>query len=196
MLFSEEYYRDLIAKLGLPEMPIVRAERQRSLALDALKFRVDFAGMVKKFVQFAAYNNLDQLAMADICFETISDMRDGNVPENISVYMKVPVEYGGKLEFSNMFLIRTRPFKAILDKFFDEQVLAFNKELGSVSGLEKDVKARNTGFVLPEVLFVPNPKGIVFVPALKGFAGAGGNATTDQMSEIGSTMFLNNNGRF
>ena len=55
---------------------------------------------------------------------------------------------------------------------------------------------KNNGFLLPTELYVPNPEGLIFLPALKGFAGAGGNTTADKMSEIGSTMFLKNSGRF
>lgn len=188
MIFSEEYYRDLIAKLGLPEMPIVKVTRKNPVAIDNIKLRADFISMVQRFVQFVAYNNLEQIAMAEMSMDDIYQMREGVVPENISVYIKVPVEYGGKLEFSNMFLIRTRPFRAVLDKFIDEQVLIFNKG--------RNISNVDDGFEMPPELFVPYPNGIVFIPALKGFAGAGGNATTDKMSEIGSTMFLKNDGRF
>ena len=188
MILSEEYYRDLIAKLGLPEMPILRVEKKTKTQIDKFKFRSDFMVMAKKFMQFAAYNNMEQIAMADISMDSVVYMREGVIPENFSVYMKIPMEYGGKLEFSNMFLIRTKPFKDILDKFIDEQIITFNKG-------EKIVDI-NAGFKMPNEIFVPYPKGIVFVPALKGFAGAGGNATTDKMSEIGSTMFLNTSGRF
>ena len=52
------------------------------------------------------------------------------------------------------------------------------------------------GFIYPTELYIPNPEGIVFLPALKGFAGAGGNTSADKMSEIGSTMFLKSGGRF
>ena len=188
MIFSEEYYRDLIAKLGLPEMPIVKVTKDVSVTVDAIKLRMDFMVMARRFVQFVAYNNLEQIASAEMSMENIYQMRDGIVPENISVYIKVPVEYGGKLEFSNMFLIKTRPFRGILDKFIDEQVLTFNKG--------REIRNMDAGIEMPSELFVPYPNGIVFVPALKGMAGAGGNATTDQMSQIGSTMFLKNDGRF
>lgn len=188
MLFSEEYYKDLIAKLGLPEMPISKVVYKGKNLLNPQTFRDDFLKISKKLMQFVSYNNIGQLIEAGIPIETIDELHNGIIPENISIYIKKPIEYGGKLEFSNMFLIRTRPFKNILDTFMDEQILTFNREHPGYD--------RNNGFILPTELYIPNPEGLIFLPALKGFAGAGGNTTADKMSEIGSTMFLKNDGRF
>jgi len=188
MLFSEEYYHDLIAKLGLPEMPITKVKYQGKNVLGAMDFRKNFFKVSKKLLQYVAYNNITQLMDANFSMETLQELHRGLFPENISVYLKKPLEYGGELEFSNMFLIRTRPFKQILDAFIEEQILSFNKEH---PGYDK-----KNGFLLPTELYVPNPEGVIFLPALKGFAGAGGNTTADKMSEIGSTMFLKNTGRF
>ncbi len=188
MLFSEEYYRDLIAKLGLPEMPILKVTYQGKNVLDARSFRSDFFKISKKLMQYVSFNNISQLIEANFPIETVEELHEGLIPENITIYLKKPIEYGGKIEFSNMFLVRTRPFKRILDTFIDEQILSFNKEH---PGYDK-----KNGFLLPTELYVPNPDGIIFLPALKGFAGAGGNTAADKMSEIGSTMFLKNSGRF
>lgn len=188
MLFSEDYYRDLIAKLGLPEMPITKVKYQGKNFLNPKLFREDFLKISKKLMKFVAYNNITQLIDAGFPIDTIDELHKGFIPENITVYIKKPLEYGGKLEFSNMFLIRTRPFKNILDTFIDNQILSFNKEHPAY-----DMK---NGFIYPTELYIPNPEGIVFLPALKGFAGAGGNTSADKMSEIGSTMFLKSGGRF
>ncbi|MDR2098994.1 MAG: hypothetical protein LBO78_03140 [Rickettsiales bacterium] len=182
MLYTEDYYRDLIAKLGLPEMPIAKVAFRGKSREAAKKFRAGFANISKKILQFAYYNNIKDLVDADFDRDAIMGLSRGETPENIDIYLKAPAEYGGSLEFSNMFLIKKYPFKAILDRFVDEQVMAFSREHGGSS--------RDTGFVMPSELFVPNPKGIIFIPALKGITGAGGNSSTDRMTEIGSTLFL------
>ena len=158
MLFSEEYYHDLIAKLGLPEMPILKVSYKGKNILNPESFRNDFFKISKKLLQYASYNNISQLMEANFPIEAIQELHAGLLNENITIYLKKPVEYGGKLEFSNMFLIRTRPFKQILDTFIDEQILSFNKEY---PGYDK-----NNGFLLPTELYVPNPDGIIFLPAL------------------------------
>jgi hypothetical protein len=182
MLFTEDYYRDLISRLGLPEMPIRKVQFSGKSRDAAIAFRAKFAPISKKALQFAYYNNIKELVEAGFERDAIMDLAHGDIPENLDIYLKTPAEYGGTLDFSNMFLIKKYPFKAILDKFMDEQVLAFARERGGAS--------RDTGFVMPSELFAPNPKGMVFIPTLKGITSPGGNSSTDRMTEIGSTMFL------
>ena len=188
MLFSEEYYHDLIAKLGLPEMPILKVKYQGKPSVNLKNFRLDFLKISKQLMKYVSFNNITQLIDAGFTFDIIEELHDGIIPENLTIYLKKPLEYGGKLEFSNMFLIKTRPFKNILDTFLENQIISFN--------LEHPGYDRNKGFLLPTEFYVPNPEGVIFLPALKDFAGAGGNTSTDKMSEIGSTMFLKNDGRF
>lgn len=186
MLFSENYYRDRISKLGIPEMPIKRVVFNPDNLSKCEKLYNDFFKISKKLMQFVYYNNFDDLIGANFSNESIMQMYDGVVPENIDIYLKVPFEYGGTLDFSNMFLVKKRPFKELIDNFIDEQVLSFNKE-------QKNFNMKN-GYQYPTELYVCNPKGIVFLPALKGFAGAGGNTSADIMTEIGSTMFSKSGG--
>ena len=56
MLFSEEYYKDLIAKLGLPEMPISKVIYKGKNLLNPQTFRDDFLKISKKLMQFVSYN--------------------------------------------------------------------------------------------------------------------------------------------
>ena len=186
MLFSENYYRDLISKLGLPEMPIKKVSFAKRDMIDVHHLYKNFAKISKKLMQFVYYNNLEDLINANFPHETIMKMRDGIVPENIDIYLKTPFEYGGTIDFSNMFLINKRPFKDLIDNFIDQQVITFNKENANFSNKK--------GYQPPSELYVPNPPGIVFLPALKGFAGAGGNSSADIMTEIGSTMFSKSGG--
>ncbi len=186
MLFTENYYRDLIAKLGIPEMPIKKVLFKKDYLSNCPKLYNDFFKISKKLMQFVYYNNIEDLIGANFSHESIMKMRDGILPENIDIYLKVPFEYGGTIEFSNMFLIKKRPFKDLIDSFIDEQVLTFNRSNGNFN--------RESGYQYPTELYIPNPKGIIFLPALKGFAGAGGNTSADIMTEIGSTMFSKSGG--
>ena len=185
MLLDENYYRDLISKLGLPEMPIIKVEKQDIPQTTLQKFYNDFNYITKKLLQFVFYNNIQDLISADFSNDAIMKMKNGILPENIDICLKKPFEYGGELDFSNLFLIKKRPFKTIIDQFIDEQVLNFNRE---------KISSFSNGYELPNVLFVPFPKGIVFLPALKGFVGPGGNTSADIMTEIGSSMFVKSGG--
>ena len=88
MLFSEEYYKDLIAKLGLPEMPISKVIYKGKNLLNPQTFRDDFLKISKKLMQFVSYNNIGQLIEAGIPIETIDELHNGIIHENISIYIK------------------------------------------------------------------------------------------------------------
>ncbi|MDR1476584.1 MAG: hypothetical protein LBI17_00455 [Rickettsiales bacterium] len=180
MLYSEEYWRDTIGRLGLPEMPISKAAYKTKDRNVVGPFMDAFPKIAKKAVQFAYYNNMKELVDAGFEHDAIMEMGRGAIPENVDVYPKRPAEYGGELDFSNVFLVRRHPFKQMLDTFIGRQVLAFAKE--------HPLYDKENGFALPTELFVPDPKGIIFLPALKGFLGPGGNSSTDRMTEAGGTV--------
>lgn len=184
MIFGKEYYRDLIAKAGLPEMPITKVNLNTNLQINKQSFYTNLIKLSKKFVQFIAFNNITDLFKLNQSFENIELMKNKIIPENLSIYIRIPPNYDGKLEFTNLFLIPTYPFKQILDNFITEQIIIYNKQ------------TRNKTINYPTELYIPNPTDMVFIPALKGFTSPGGNTSTDKMSEIGSTMFLKNDGRF
>lgn len=178
MLKSLEYWRDQIAKIGLPEMPI-----ERVLLADASARWAwgEPRAVAQKLLRFAYYEKIPDLAQAGFPIEVVASLGRGEFPENLSVAFKTPAAYGGRLDLANMFLIARYPFREMLDKFYDMQVLEYNHELyGDAPG----------ALALPPEMFVAAPKGIVFLPALRGFTSAGGNATTDRMTEIGSTLGL------
>ena len=181
MQFTEEHYKNLISKLGLSEMPIKKVE----LATVPIpkNYDKDFFKVSIQFIKYIANNNITDLMNANISFDEIDIMEKGTIPKNFTVLLKIPIEYGGKLEFANMFLIKIFPIKEILNTFLRTQIINYNK-------------TNNGDLKYPTTLYVPNPKGLIFTPQESSFAGFGGNTTTDKMTEIGSTMFLNKNERF
>ncbi|MDR1009163.1 MAG: hypothetical protein LBL52_02825 [Rickettsiales bacterium] len=185
MIRGMEYYRDLIGRLGLPEMPLAKVALALGREADKA-VRLEFPKLARQAARYAYYKNLQQIVEAGFSKEEAMALAAGHIPAGIDLYMKAPAEYGLALDFTSVFLVRRHPFRSILDRLLLEQVLHFNAG---------KVPSREAGFALPSELYMPNPKGLVFAPALKGLAGAGGNAATDRMSEIGSTMFLKSDGR-
>ena len=181
MQFTEEHYKNLISKLGLSEMPI---KKVNLCPIPIHKnYDKDFFKISIQFIKYIANNNISDLMNANISFDEIDIMEKGIIPKNFTVFLRTPIEYGGKLEFSNMFLIKTFPIKEILNTFLRTQITNYNK-------------VNESSLKYPTSLYVPNPKGLIFTAQESSFAGFGGNTTTDKMTEIGSTMFLNKNERF
>ena len=180
MQFTEEHYKNLISKLGLPEMPIKKVEL--STIPNHKDHDKDFFKISTQFIKYIAHNNIGELMNANISFTEIDLMEKGISPKNYTTYLKTPIEYNGKLEFSNMFLIKICPVKEILNTFIRTQISYYNK-------------GNNSILKYPNSLYVPNPTSLIFNPAQSTFAGFGGNTATDKMTEIGSTMFLNKSER-
>ena len=96
-------------------------------------------------------------------------MRKGIIPPNSMVWLRVPFEYGGKAEFSNMLFMRRRPVENILSSFIDNQI---------------KVMCKNGQ--MPEKLFLPNPEDKVLVTMFNGTIGGGGNTSADRLEEVAS----------
>jgi hypothetical protein len=165
MIRGEEYWRDRIGELGLPEMPIKACARAKGY--DLAGSRREFLALAGKFLQYTFYADFETLASAGFPFEAAMQMKSGELPQNIDIMLKTPVEYGGSISIANMFIIKKYPFRDILAAFIAEQT--------------------NAG---EDTIFAPNPNGRVFLPALRGFAGAGGNTTDDRMTAAGVAMMM------
>ncbi|MDR3126459.1 MAG: hypothetical protein LBT92_02400 [Rickettsiales bacterium] len=165
MINGEERWRDRIAELGLPEMPLKASTRARNY--DLAESRRELLMLADKFLQYTFYADFETLAAAGFPFEAAMQMKSGTLPQNIDIMLKTPVEYGGEITISNMFVIKKYPFRDIIATFLSEQ---------TAHGAE--------------VLFTPDPSGRVFLPALRGFASAGGNTTDDRMTAAGASMSM------
>ncbi len=181
MQFTQEHYKNLISKLGLPEMPIKKVQLS-SIPLHK-NYDKDFFKISTQFIKYIAHNNIGELMNANISFNEIDLMEKGIISKNFTTYLKTPIEYGGSLEFSNIFLTKTFPIKNILNSFLRTQIANYNTENKNI-------------LKYPTTIYIPNPTGLIFTPSQSSFTGFGGNTTTDKMTEIGSTMFLNKSERF
>ncbi|MDR1360950.1 MAG: hypothetical protein LBJ18_01410 [Rickettsiales bacterium] len=81
------------------------------------------------------------------------------LPANLTLRLRVPLVYGGKLEIDNMFLCRTFPHSYNMDRFVMEQAGAAE-------------------------LWLPSPVKKVYIPAHMLGGGEGGNATEDRLSQL------------
>ncbi len=88
------------------------------------------------------------------------------MPPNLSIRLRVPLVWGGKLEIENMFLCRTFPHSNNMDRFIIEQTGA-------------------------ATVWLPNPAKKVYVPAHTASGGDGGNATEDRLSQLAAQLASN-----
>ena len=81
------------------------------------------------------------------------------LPRNTSIRFRIPLTLGGELSVENMFLCRTFPHSQKLDIFIMEQ-------------------CNN------DTIWLPNPAHAIYVPTHLAGGGAGGNATSDRLTQM------------
>ncbi len=117
--------------------------------------------VARDFVRLLSYNYTMELRSAGVSEEGIFYMKKGKIPENFTVHLKYPLEYGGKIDFSNMVFMQDKPFHDMIHSYLDEQMMT------------------PTGISYPPLLYVPTPVGKIYVP-FGMFTGSGGKNKQDR----------------
>ncbi len=115
----------------------------------------------RDFVRLLSYNYTMELRSAGVSEEGIFYMKKGKIPENFTVHLKYPLEYGGTIDFGNMVFMQDKPFHDLIHSYLDEQMIT------------------PTGISYPPLLYVPTPVGKIYVP-FGMFTGSGGKNKQDR----------------
>ncbi|MHA1550065.1 MAG: hypothetical protein ACTSXV_01265, partial [Alphaproteobacteria bacterium] len=120
-IFSEAFWKNEIARMGLPEMPLqaVTKQKENPIYCEPKKYKE----LQKSFLKKVGFNHeeMQNLWRISLTREGIVQVREGKLPENLNIIFKVPLDYGGKEEIENMLLIQTHPFTDILFRFLRSQ---------------------------------------------------------------------------
>lgn len=157
-------------QMNLPGVPLQKARRNSMSKKEILNMQKEFKRARRDFLKFVAYNLREQLVTLGLLPFEIEQMQRGRSPENFNVHIKIPFEYGGTLDFSNLIVMPTHPYLDEIYKFIDMQLLHY------------PVGAPAT------VLYIPTPKGKVF--HIRGgtiIGGDGGQALGDRSVFAGWT---------
>ena len=159
-LFNDMYFpgMDLMAVSYMPRDIVDRFEQRKSLNRS-----------IRDFVRFLSYHHTNDLRSAGVTEEGLFYMKRGQQPENFTVHLKYPLDYGGSVSFDNMVFLQTRPFHDLIHLYINKQVL----------GPE--------GRLTPSTLYVPVPPGKVYIP-VGLFTGSGGKNKQDRSVLSGFTQ--------
>ncbi|MDR2901643.1 MAG: hypothetical protein LBU87_00840 [Lactobacillales bacterium] len=164
---DQAYWEKIFKEMNFPGMDLMAVIYFREI--DNLpEFHNKFRLLARDFMKFLNYNHSLELRAAGVNDENIFLMKKGFVPENFTVLLKYPLQYGGSLDFSNMVLIQTNPFAADIRRYIDMQLTGA------------------TGFLRPKTLYVPVPPGKIYVP-FGLFTGSGGKNKQDKSVMAGFT---------
>lgn len=150
-----------LVDLFMDDMPVVEFIPQESAV--APDWFVKYKTLRRDFMR-SLTDSIEDLAFLNLSQDEFMGLIMGrSMPANLSLRLRVPLVWGGKLEIENVFLCRTFPHSHNLDRFIIEQA-------GS-----------NT-------IWLPNPARKVYVPAHTASGGDGGNATEDRLSQMAAQI--------
>lgn len=137
-----------MSQMDLPNMELLEVNYVMLDPRWRLELRKAFKRARRDFLKYVGYHHVNELLSAGIDEEGIRKIKKGKAPENFNVHVRVPFDYGGTNDFSNLVLIQTHPFHVAIHKFIDMQTLS--QPQGSK----------------PRRLFIPAPKGKVYIPGV------------------------------
>lgn len=141
-----------LVSLSVPDMPIIEIPAiAKPISPDWFskykELRRNFMSNLNDSIEDLAW-----MQMASEEFMSLISARE--LPENLTLRLRIPLIFGGKLDISNMFLCKTFPHSHNMDRFIIEQ-----------SG--------------NPMIWLPNPDKKVYIPMHNMGGGDGGNATGD-----------------
>lgn len=150
-----------LADLYMDDLPVMEfTATDKAVSPD---WFVKYKALRREFMR-SLTDSVEELAFLNLSQDEFMGLIMGRaMPANLSIRLRVPLVWGGKLETSNMFLCRTFPHSHNMDRFIIEQ-------------------AGNP------TIWLPNPARKVYVPAHTASGGDGGNATEDRLSQMAAQI--------
>lgn len=165
MQYNQSAAEKRIAELGMDDMPL--KSLQPAPHMIAPDWFVKYKELTHKFMQ-SLTDSVQELAMLNLSQDEFMALIMGHaLPNNMSLRLRVPLMWGGKLEIDNMFICRTFPDSHNMDRFILEQ-----------SGAP--------------TIWLPAPEKKVYLPTRVGLGGAGGNATSDRLTQVAAQISASN----
>ncbi len=161
MHWSQEVAEKRIADLGMKDLPLVQIHPlPHPVPQDWYTKYHDF---IHEFVKTLG-DSISELAYMNLPQGDFIDLVMGHrMPDNLSLRLRTPLVWGGKLEPDNMFLCTTFPHSYNMDRFIIEQ-----------NG--------------NDLIWMPNPAKKVYWPVHMMNGGDGGNATSDRLSQMAAQI--------
>jgi hypothetical protein len=159
------FWIDRFNQMYFPGMDLIETKLHTALS-HSLEEKELFQQTRREFLQYLYFDYKNDLRSAGFDEESILILKKGWITENHQIHMKIPVEYGGKIEFDNLILIQNIPYHRNIHLYLNEQTSML--DIGT----------------LPSKLYIPFPKGKVFIPPTN-YTGSGGKGKHDRSAFAG-----------
>lgn len=158
---DQSHWESLFNEMNFPGMDLMVVPYYPDEAADFVARQKFLNRTIRDFTRFLSYHHANDLRAAGVTEEGLFYMKHGQIPENFTVHLKYPLDYGGKVDFENLVFIQARPFHELIHLYLNKQIL----------GPE--------GALTPAQLYVPVPTGKVYIP-LGLLTGSGGKNKQDR----------------
>ena len=165
----QSFWEALFKEMNFPGMDLMAVGNFDLSSDDLVEQRLFFRRSMRDFLKLLGYNYANDLRDAGVTEEGLFHIKKGNLPENFTVHLKYPLEYGGRIDFNNMVFMQMHPYHDLIHAYIDQQLVGVN------------------GSVRPRQLFVPVPVGKVYVPT-SNYTGSGGKNKQDRSTLAGFTQ--------
>ena len=156
-----DYWEAKFQAMNFPGMDLVEATAYPVTLLEKISRKKQYARVKRDFLKYISYHYINDLRNAGLNEEDLFYLKKGIVPENFNIHLKIPFDYTGTVDFSNMVFMQSRPYHEEIHRFMDMQME--NMEPG----------------LLPYKLYIPVPTGKVYIP-LTMYTGSGGKGKHDR----------------
>ncbi len=161
MLKDLAFWEAKFQEMNFPGMDLVEATAYPLTLLEKVNRKKQYKRVKDDFLKYLSYHLVNDLRNAGLTEESIFYFKKGILPENFNIHLKVPFDYTGVVDFSNMVLIQNRPYHEDIHRFMDMQMEGM--PVGTI----------------PQKLYIPVPTGNVYIP-LTMYTGSGGKGKHDR----------------
>ena len=164
MQWSQATAEKRLNDLKISDLPIVSV-RPQITGVDRDWFQ-KYRTVCREFMRSLS-DCVQELAIMNLTRDEFMNLLMGReMPANLSIRMRIPLIWGGKLEIDNLFMCFTFPHSQNIDRFIMEQ-----------SG--------------NEMVWLPNPARKIYMPIHSTISGNGGNAVSDRLSQMAANIASN-----
>ena len=166
VLHDLTFWEAKFQEMNFPGMDLLEATAYPISLLERVNLKKKYKRVKRDFMRFLAYNQNNDLRNAGLSEEDIFYFKKGIMPENFTVHVKIPFDYTGEVDFSNLVLMQNKPYHYEIHRFMDMQM----------RGMDTNV--------CPRKLYIPVPTGKVYIPHPK-ITGSGGKGKHDRSALAG-----------
>ena len=160
------FWESTFQQMNFPTMDLVEATAYPLSLLEKINKKKQYARVKRDFLRYISYHYLNDLRNAGLDEDDLFYLKKGIIPENFTVHVKIPFDYTGEVDFTNLVFMQTHPYHEDIHRFMDMQL----------EGMTLTQR--------PRKLYIPVPTGMVYIP-MTSYQGSGGKNKTDRSVTAG-----------